>query len=257
MTDPTALDLAHRAMAAAPEDPSPRLRWYGALSASELYLLLDREPAGDRLAPRVFRLDTGPVVLAFDRATRLTDFTAEPAPYAALPGRALAELLAGQGLGLGINLGTEDGELLPPDAIDWWAGMLAPAPEPRMLAAGTPTPPPDLPAPLLAALDRCLATATGLAACACLAGLRQEDGSHGLVLAFLDPRPGAETALARAAAEALRFCGLDEAELDIAFLAADHPDAARLARIGLRIDLAPPPSPPSGQADPDAPPRLR
>ncbi|GAA0299150.1 SseB family protein [Rhodovulum strictum] len=257
MTAATSLDLAHRAMTAAPDDPAPRLRWYGALAASELLVLLDREPTGDSLAPHVFQLETGPVVLAFDDAARLTDFTGAPAPYAALPGRALAAMLAGQGLGLGINLGTPDGELLPASAIDWWADMLAPAPEPGALARGAITPPPDLPAPLIAALGRCLATAAGLAACACLAGLRRDDGSDGLLLAFLDPVPDAQPALARAAAEALRFSGLDQASLDIAFLAAGHPDAARLARLGFRIDLTPPAAPAPPQPDPDAPPRLR
>ncbi|TCP41476.1 SseB family protein [Rhodovulum marinum] len=258
MTDTTPLDRAQAAMAAAPDDPAPRLRWYGALSAAELVLLLDHEPDGDRIAPRVFDLDDGPVVLAFDRETRLTAFTGAPAPYAALPGRALAGMLAGQGLGLGINLGTAHAELLPAAAVDWWAETLTPAPEPVQIRPEAITAPRALPDALVATLDARLADAAGLAAGAILAGLRHADGSDTLLLAVLDARPGAEPALARAIAEALRFSGLDEAALDLAFLAADHPAAARLSRLGLRIDLPDPaPETPVPLHDTDAPPRLR
>ncbi|TCO73910.1 SseB family protein [Rhodovulum euryhalinum] len=258
MTDPTPLDLAHRALAAAPDDPAPRLRWYGALAAAELVVLLEREAEEGRLAPRVFALDEGPVVLAFDRESRLTDFTGAPAPYAALPGRALAGMLAGQGLGLGVNLGTEAAELLPASAVVWWAEALAPAPEAQNLRAEAVTPPPGLSEPLLAALDSRLAGVAGLASGAWLGGLCHADGGRGLLLAFVDARPGAEPVLARAIGEAVRFCGLAEAALDVGFVRADDPVAARLARIGLRIELpAPEPARPVPLADPDAPPRLR
>lgn len=257
MTDETPLDRAHHAMAAAPDAPAPRLRWYGALAASELFLLLEREAEGDRLAPRVFDLDEGPVVLAFDRETRLTDFTGAPAPYAALSGRTLAALLAGQGLGLGVNLGTVCGELLPVAAVDWWAETLAPDPQEIALHPEALTSPDPLPRPLLAALDMLLPATAGLAACAWLAGLRH-GGGQGHLLAFLDPAPGAEPALARAVAEALRFSGLDKATLDVAFFAAADPMADPLARLGLRIDLpAPEPEAPVRLTDPGAPPRLR
>jgi hypothetical protein len=57
----------------------------------------ESEAEGDTLAPRVFALEDGPVVLAFDSEDRLAEFTGAPAPYAVLPGRVIAAQLAGQG----------------------------------------------------------------------------------------------------------------------------------------------------------------
>ncbi|BAQ68105.1 hypothetical protein NHU_00939 [Rhodovulum sulfidophilum] len=253
------LDRAHAAMTAAPEDPALRLVYYGRLAATELVLLLDREAEDDDLiAPSVFDLEEGRVVLAFADEGRLTDFTGAPSPYAAMPGRRLAEMLTAEGLGLGIDLGGETAELLPPEAVAWWAEMLAATPETLDLVPEALTPPGDLPAPLLTALDTCLAGMGGLAARAWLAGLRHPDGATSLLLAFLDPAEGAEPALARAVSEAVRFSGLETAALDLAFFPASGPMAAHLARLGLRIDLpAPEPMTETPLADPDAPPRLR
>lgn len=258
MTDPTPLDRAHAAMAAAPDDPAPRLRYFGRLAGSELVLLLDREAGDDRIAPCVFELEEGRFVLAFDGEARLGAFTGAPAPYAALPGRVLAGMLAGQGLGLGVNLGQDTAELLPADAVDWWAETLAPAPEELALTPEELTAPRDLPEALLSALDARLGAAAGLAECAWLAGVTYQGGGVGHLLAFIGAAAGAEGALARAVSEALRFSGLEAGALDVAFFAPDHPVAARLARVGLRIELPlPEADTPVPLADPDAPPRLR
>ena len=89
----TPLDLAYEAMAAAPDgDDAPRLRFYERLADGEMILLLEKEAEGETLAPRVFDLEDGPVVLVFDTEERLGAFTGMPAPYAALPGRVIAGL---------------------------------------------------------------------------------------------------------------------------------------------------------------------
>ena len=105
MTDDTPLDRAHRAMTARPADEAARLAYYHRLVGAELCLLLTREPEGDDLAPRVLNLSDGPVVLAFEGEERLAAFADGPVPYAALPGRVVIAHLAGQDIGLGINLG--------------------------------------------------------------------------------------------------------------------------------------------------------
>ena len=65
------------------------------------------------------------MVLVFDLEERLASFTGIPAPYAALPGRVIAGLLAGQGIGLGVNLGVAPSSmLLSPEAVDWLAQTL-------------------------------------------------------------------------------------------------------------------------------------
>ncbi|MGR3756613.1 MAG: SseB family protein [Tranquillimonas sp.] len=258
----TPLDRAHAAMEAAPEDARARLTFYDRLAEAELHLLLAAEAQGDALSPAVWPLETGPAVLAFDREDRLADFVEAPSPYAALSGRALAQMLAGQGLTLALNLGAPSAILLPGPAVDWLAGALRA--EPPQMTRDRPqelTPPGEVPEMLLAALDAKLAAAQGLADSAYLAGALWPDGTRGHLLVFVDARPGAEPALARAVGEALTFSGLDAASLDVTFVAISDSVAARLARVAVRIDLPRPvasaPAPAAPGSDPDRPPRLR
>ena len=60
----------------------------------ELFLLIEEAEDGAEVRPRVFALEEGRFVLAFDREDRLAAFAEGPAPYAALPGRVLAQRLA-------------------------------------------------------------------------------------------------------------------------------------------------------------------
>ena len=129
MADPTPIDLAHAAMEAAPGDEAARRRFYEVLAASELCLLLAHEPEGEVLDPAMFEPEGRPCVLAFDGEARLAAFAEGAAPYAALSGRALAGMLAGQGVGLGLNLGVAPSAiLLPAEAVAWLAEMLPGAP---------------------------------------------------------------------------------------------------------------------------------
>jgi len=263
MADETRLDTAHAAMQAAPGDDHGRLAFFGALAASELILLLDAEPEGDTVTPRTVEADGQSFVLAFDREDRLARFAGGAAPYAALSGRALAGMLAGQRLGLALNLGTAPSEtLLPAEAMGWLAETLAGGPEEAEVRLREVRPPGDLPPHLLAALDTRLAGAVGLAASAYLVWAVYDAGAEGHMLAIVDAAPGANGALARAVSDALRFSGLEDGALDVAFFRADDGVVARLARAGLRFDL--PPSEPVAQApgtapgmDPDRPPRLK
>lgn len=260
----TPLDHAHAAMDAAPEDAAARLRFYDRLAAAELVLMLDGEPEGDDIRPALFELEEGPVALVFDREERLAAFAGAAAPYAALPGRALAGMLAGRGIGLGLNLEVAPSSiLLPAAAIDWLAETAAAAPAEIEARPEAIYPPGGLPEGLLEALDARLAAAAGLARAAWLARADYAGGGQGHILAFLGARPGAEPALARAAAEALAFSGIEAGWLDVAFLDDADPLAARLAGCALRFDLPEEPAPAERPAprppgsDPDAPPRLR
>ncbi|MEM9476203.1 MAG: SseB family protein [Pseudomonadota bacterium] len=260
MTD-TPLDAAHAAMEAAPEDDAARLRFYERLADAELMLLLTEEAQGDRITPQVFALEEGEVVLAFDREDRLTEFTGVISPYAALSGRALASLLAGQGMGLGVNLGVAPSSILiPADAVAWLAETLAEAPTEIEARPVEVTAPAGLPESLIAALDAKLPTAAGLARYAFLAGITYEGGVKGHMLAFIDPVPGAEDSLAQAASEALIFSGVEAGQMDVAFFAATDPMAAKLAKAALRFDLPTPIAQKVQSApgsDPSKPPKLR
>jgi len=267
MTSPalTPLDAAHAAMAAAPDDDAARLQFFARLADTPLLLLLVAEAAGDTVEPRLFPLKEGSAVMAFDADDRLSAFTGAPAPYAELPGRVIVALLAGQGLGLGLNLGVAPSSfLIGAEGVDWLAETLAQGPveaEARPLSFH---PPGGLPEGLMLALDGKLARAGGLAQAALLAGVVYEGGRRGHLLAFVDAATGAEAALARAAGEALTFSGIEAGEMDVVFLAGADPALVPLARVALRFDLAPPEraatsgvAPAAPGSDPQRPPRLR
>ncbi len=257
----TPLDAAHAAMDAAPDDDAARLRFYDRLAGAELLLLLAAEPDGDAVTPEVFEVEGASFVLVFDTEERLSAFTGRISPYAALSGRALAEMLAGQGVGLALNPDVAPSSfLMPADAVAWLAETLGERPAEvearptRVFAPG------GLPDVLLTALDAKLASAGGLARHAWLAGVAYDGGREGHVLAFVDTLPGAEPGLARAVGEALTFSGIEAGELDVAFFRASDPVMARLAKVGLRFDIPEPeaaPGPAAPGMDPDRPPRLR
>lgn len=259
----TVLDTAYAAMTAKTEDDTARLRFYERLADGEMILLLDTESVGGQIAPRVFDLEGGPVVLIFDTEERLAAFTGIPAPYAALPGRVIAAQLAGQGIGLGINLGVAPSSmLLPPEAVDWLAATLDHAVEETEARPKAFHSPAGLPEALLSGLDAKLARAGGLADFALLAAVTYSGGRKGHMLAFVDAVAGAEPALARASAEALRFSGIDAGEMDVAFLPATDPAMLAMARVALRFDLPKPvteapAAPQAPGSDPNRPPILR
>ncbi len=257
----TPLDKAHAAMDSAPDDDRKRLRFLERLADSELFLLLKTEPIGDQVSPEIFDTDDGHFALVFDREERLTAFTEKPAPYAAISGRAIVTMIAGQNIGIGLNLGVAASSfLLPSDAVDWLKVTLAENPDEVIATPQEMHPPGDLPERLLQSLDAKLAQAAGLARTAYLARATYQDGRHGHILALVDTLPGAEPTLARSIQEALTFSGLDAGEIDVAFIRATDPVAAKLAKVGLRFDLPEPPAaetPAPPGSNPDRPPKLR
>lgn len=265
MTEMTVLDAAHAEMAAAPDDDTRRLAYYDRLAACELFLMLKAEPeAGhDSIAPEVFEFSQAKYVLVFDREERLAAFAGQAAAYVALSGRAIAGMLAGQGIGLGINLDVAPSSfLLPPDAVDWLNETLANLPDQVEARIAEISAPGGLPEALLTTLDARLATAMGLAQVAFLAGVTYETGGRGHLLAFVGALPHAQTALAQAAAEALTFSGLDAAAMDVGFFEPTDAIVPKLERLALRFDL-PQMQPavtqvrPAPGSDPDQPPKLK
>jgi len=238
MTEHTALDAAHAIMQGSPDDDAARLRFYAALADSEVFLLLEEEAVGDDLTPQIFDLPDIRCVLVFDSEERLTQFTGSTSPYAAMPARALCTMLAGQEIGLGVNLEVAPSSmLLPAEAVAWLAEMLEDAPDQMEARPETFSAPRGLPEALLMELDRKLAMTGGLAHAAYLVGVGYETGEQSHMLAFVDAIPDAEPALARAVSEALSFSGIEAGMLDVSFVASTDSAAAQLARHGLRFDL--------------------
>ncbi|RYH02134.1 SseB family protein [Salipiger sp. IMCC34102] len=259
----TTLDRSHAAMEAAPGDDTLRLRFYEDLCDSDIFILLDGEPEGDTVRPATLRIEDVDYVLCFDTEDRLTAFTKREAPYASLPGRALVQMMAGQGAGLGVNLKVAPSAMLiPPDGVEWLIGTLSHAPEQteaRLVGISRPT---GLPESVFDALDRKLSKTAGLAETAWLVAAEYEDGAKGHVLGFVGAEESAQAALAHAAGEALTFSGIDAGVMDVVFVGAGDEMAKRLERVGLRFDLpkfvrATPEVPVAPGSDPTMPPKLR
>ncbi|MEL6913767.1 MAG: SseB family protein [Pseudomonadota bacterium] len=261
-SEATPIDLAFAVMEATGSD-ADRLRFYERVADAELFLLVEEEPVGDEVKPRLFDLEEeGRIVVAFDRADRLAAFVGGPSPFVALSGRALVQLLTAEALGLGLNLEVAPSSyLLPADAVAWLAETLAHAPDAADMKVAEVAAPGELPERLLTALDAKLALMGAAAETAFLAMATYEDGSRGHILAFVDAAPGADGALSRAASEALTFSGLEAGQLDVTFLRASDAVAGQLARVALRFDLpkarteAVAPGAPG--MDPAKPPKLR
>ena len=263
MSNQTHLDRAHAQMIASPDDDTARLRFFERLIDAELFLALEAEADGDNIAPRLLAAEGQSFVLVFDNEDRLAEFVNGTAPFVALSGRALINMIAGQSLGLGLNLGVAPSEfLLPVDGVEWLFQTLGTPPQsdtarPRSFAA-----PKGVPEILLTALDQKLSTAQGLAQAAYLVEVTYDNDQRGHLLAFIGAQDGAQTALANAINEALVFCGLDAGSMDVTFLSAQAPSLAVISKLGLRFDLPEPIqaasyTPKAPGIDPDSPPKLR
>ncbi|SRR6056297_2414552 len=258
MSEQTILDKAHAAMEARPDDGEARLSFYSLLADSEIHVLLEAEAGEESIEPRLFTHEGVNYVLGFDSAARLTQFAGGGAPYAAISGRILAQMLSSEGAGLAFNPEVAPSAImLPPEAMMWMTQTLTSAPpEPQAPSDGLGAlVMPDVPDVLLHALDAKLGRAAGLANAAYLCG--RESG--GMMLAIIGARESAQPALAKAASEALVFSGLEDMVMDVAFFNESEGLRARFGRVGLRFDI---PQPAKREiitpgSDPDKPPKLR
>ena len=250
----TPLDQAHAAMEDA-DDETARLRFFETLATSEVFVLLEAEGSD---TPRVFSTEDGAFLLIFDREDRLATFAEGPAPYAALSGRALAETVAGQGVGLGVNLGVAPSSiLLPPEALDWLAETLSARPDEASATPVEVAPPGALPEGLLTGLDARLAAAEGFAKAAYLAAVTYADGRKGHLLAIVGAPEDAHGALAQSVSDALALSGVEAAALDVMFATEGDAVVEKLERVGLRFDVPEPVVAAPPVPDPTKPPKLR
>lgn len=215
------------------------------LADTVLYAALTAEAAQDRAELRRLPLDGGgEATLACDDEARLAAVAGGPVPFAAMPGRVLAQMLARAGVALLLNPGAPSQMLLDAQALGWLTDALAPAPEDAgPAAAPLAAPDPAVVAALAPALGERLADMAGLAATLSLA--RSGEGHLILVGGAAE---GAQPAVAKALAELLAFLPPLPTPVDVGFSDAPPPAAA----VVLRLEAVPaPPSAPKG------PPRLR
>ncbi len=249
MTD-TPLD---RAFAAAGGDAADG-RVVDALLNAEMLLLLEAPATGDTLRPVLLELEAGRTALAFDTETRLADFGAG-ADFVQLPGRTLAEMLAGSGVNLAVNPGVAPSELFhDAAALEWMVQMgqaEAQAAEARISGLGAPRAASEA---LIAALDAKLAALAPLLSEAWLMGARHADGSDRLLLVLAErgsdaPRAGRafdaadearRRAVSLAASESARLAAPEGPELDAVFAAPEEPLLETARRHGLGFELPEP-----------------
>lgn len=262
MDELTELDRAHARMEANEADIAARLGFFERLADTEFFMLLEKEPDANSVIPRVFAFDGQDYVLVFDREQRLAEFVGDITPYVALSGRAIMNMLAGQEIGLGVNLDVAPSSILiPGDAVAWLLDKLAQGTEINHEQPTKLHPPTGVPELLLQALNTKLALAMGLAQSAFLVRTEYTNGRSGLLLGIIDAAEASEHALSQAVSEALVFSGLENETLDVAFFKPSESICASLAKVGLRFDI---PKVPDNQStptppgmNPDQPPRLR
>lgn len=242
-------------MTADPANDGLRLHYFAQVADTELIVLLDRDAVGADIAPRVFELADGPVVLVFDTEDKLAEFVGRTAPYVALPGRVVVQTLAGQGVGLAINLEQPSQMLLDADALLWFSQTLQAVPD-QTEATVAAFHPPHVPDVLITALEDKL---RGAVRAALLCGVTYTDGRRGHVLALLDAKDAEP--LAQGASEALVFSGIEAGEMDVVFLQGNDKAVAAMAKVARVLDLsvnvpeAAERMPPG--MDPQKPPKLR
>jgi len=260
----TPLDQAHALMDKDPEADRHRLRFYQQLADSPLFLLLEQEATEAAISPKILTVDGQDFVLGFDSEARLGDFIQQETAFATVTGRDLAQMLAGKNIGLGLNLGVAPSAILiPPEALDWLLEALA---NPVVEVQDRPVSfhaPANLSGDFAGALALRLQACSGMLEAAYLVDAAYETGARGLLLGIVRASSDREDMLRNIAAEAVSFTS-EGVVLDVVFLDTDSEVSARLAVVGLEIDIpvedlekAPAQIPAAPGMDPDKPPRLR
>lgn len=253
----TQLDIAHGAMAEAPGDEDLVAHYYGALAASELFVLLESEP-GETFAPQLLEMDGTRYVLTFDTAARMAEFCDAPQPYVAMSGRALVEALSGARLGVAVNPGFETAMFVPFEAGDWILERTSAELSEGEAKIEEVHAPEMSDVALLKAIDARLAVFAGFGRSAYLVKARYtEEAAH--LMIFVGIPDAARASVAGGLAEAMRFVAPDVA-LDTVFVERDAEIVTSAAKVGLRFDMTPEEVEAKGVSapgsDPDKPPLL-
>ena len=238
MKPSTPLDRAHELMEGKPDNTQLRLRFFERLADCELFILLTEEAKNETLSPELLSCEEAQFALVFDSEERLSEFSGQVSPFAAISGRLIANMLTGQNIGIALNLDVAPSSfLLPAEGVEWLDNLIRQQPDELQAKPVAFFPPSDLSADLLQALDQKLKTITGLAKEAWLSRVEYDDGSKGLFLAVIDAHPGSESALAKAAHEAVTFSAEENIQIDVAFLSNTDKSLKTISRQGFRIEL--------------------
>ena len=260
MTRQTRIDLAFEAMSADGDSQTHRMAFFEAVADAELIILLKEQALEMVLNLENLESAGKTFAVVFDTDGRLAEYASATAHYAALPGRKLVKMLAGQGVGIALNPGVAPSSyLIAPQAVEWLASVVREEPEgveQRIISVG---PPASSTSALVTALDRKFSSFEGMAKQAVLASVVYLNGEHGNIVAFVDPIRDAETALAQAVYDVLKFNSAS-GNWSVGHFASSSSISTMLTKKGLVFDLPKAREPKSRSApgsDPDNPPRLR
>ena len=249
------------ALCAAPFHDLPdaaRARALNRLADTEIFVALARDPEGDRVELRLFDLPTGRMAVAADTEDRLAAFFAEPVAHVALPGRALAAMLAAEGVALMVNPSAPSEMLLDPAMLGWLAQALQSAPaEDQAGPAQLTAPAPEMVAALAEPLAARLTDMAGLVDGAALVAAEWPEGARGHLIVLSGVAEDHRPLIAKALAELIAFLPPLPQPCDVAFDLPTPDSALRLQLDPIAPEPAPKSAPRAPGSDPDKPPILR
>lgn len=255
------LNKAREYMDKCPDDDRARLQFYEALADSEVLVLLEGEPIGEKVNPQIIATEDGVFSLVFTSDEQLASIAAISVPYISLSGRAAINMLAGKSIGIALNISTETPFLMPADAVDWLANILNQSAQQKFEHPTSVAAPDDISAAVFEKLANKLEQMKGLADSAFLVSASYRSGSVAYLLGFINAKPTAQDAVVQAIKETMVFFSEVGCIVDVAFFPAMGEIHANLVKHGYKFDLSEPKlvrrKPAAPGSDPVNPPRLR
>ena len=219
MIENSRLEALAKEVLHSPENQPTRMRFFNAFLDSELCLLLNEEADEETISPIVAYCKGIEHVLVFTSEDYLAEYSKKVAPYAALSGRVIVDMLARANLGIAFNFAMPSSELvLTAGEITWLNEIVTETPYTHEVRPKVFFPLGEESEKLKSILIEKLLSAAELAASFWLVGVEYDDQSQGVLLIILDARKGAEAPLAKAAMEAVAFSGLENLTFDVSFL---------------------------------------
>ena len=263
MTGKSRLEVLAEELRRFPADQCARMRFFNAFCDAEVFLLLNEEPDKGSLSPVVLEAESRGHVLAFSSEEHLADYSSQVSPYAAISGRVIVDMLTQAELGIAFNWGVWASEMVvTAEEITWLNGVISETPETHDARPTSFFALRQESEVLSRVLVEKLISASELAQAFWLIGVGYETGAKGVLLCVIDAPPEAEAPFAKAALEAIAFCGFENLLFDVSFLKHNDRAVEAIERQGQRL-LFPkrPPVTPQQRSmpgsDPARPPKLR
>ena len=232
------LNKAFREMSQDPENNDARLNYYGVLADTDLFLLLEQEPSNEILEPKFIQLEGNNFALAFDSEENLSEFYGEAAAFAQITGRVLAKMLLEEKIGLGINLGVSEGELLLPySVIEWFVSVLEETPDvvqnspKKFLSANA------FPEIMLKVLQEKLEPAVGLFDEIWICGVEYDEDETSHLICLMGAQNSAQQAIVKSINEVLSFTDINLGNIDVAHFNYHDEASSKIRTIGVKLEF--------------------